>query len=82
VTRAVKVLHRDTPGLGSTLYGDAELRFRLEAQLGDRLNHPHIVRVYDFSELPEALVLVMEYASGGSLSDRLAQARKAKQPGM
>ena len=34
VARAVKVLKRDTPGLGSRDYSEAQARFQLEAQLG------------------------------------------------
>jgi serine/threonine protein kinase len=36
--RAIKVLHRDEPGLGSTQYQDYQQRFRLEAQLGAKIN--------------------------------------------
>ena len=32
--RAIKVLRRDAPGIGSTIYANAQQRFMLEGQLG------------------------------------------------
>lgn len=78
--RALKALHRDAPGVGSTAFHDHRLRFRLEAQLGARIEHPHVVRVYDLEEMEDLLVLVMEYAPGGSLQARLDEARAKHQP--
>ena len=79
--RAVKVLHRQAPGVGSTQMHLYRERFTLEAQLGARLDHPHIIRVYDFiAEGEEALYLVMEYAPGGSLYQRLEEVRDGKRP--
>lgn len=73
--RAIKILRKDAPGLGSTEYSNIQARFQLEAQLGARLDHPNIIRVYDFEQDGETLILVMEYAQGGSLAERLASAR-------
>ena len=74
--RALKILRKDAPGLGSTEYGDFKARFQLEAQLGARLgDHPNIIQVHDFEQDGETLILVMEYAQGGSLSERLAKLR-------
>lgn len=42
-------------------------RFRREALILSRLNHPHIVQLYDFWDRPEGLFLVMEYVEGISL---------------
>ena len=61
--RAIKVLRRDAPGIGSTEYDDCRKRFRLEAQLAAQIDSPHVVRVYDFEEGEDLLALVMEYAS-------------------
>jgi len=69
--RALKVLRKDAPGLGSAEFGDYEERFTLEAQLGDQINHPNIVRVYDFERADDTLILVMEYCAGGSLLERI-----------
>jgi WD40 repeat protein len=71
VDRAVKVVSADTPGVGSSVLDDFRARFRLEAQLGARVDHPHVIRIYDFEEAEGRLYLVMEYASGGSLARRL-----------
>ncbi|MGE3843337.1 MAG: serine/threonine-protein kinase [Vicinamibacterales bacterium] len=44
-----------------------------EARAVARLNHPHIVQVYDVIEFRERVCLVEEYVKGSSLSDRLRQ---------
>ncbi|MEV0638511.1 serine/threonine-protein kinase [Streptomyces sp. NPDC050619] len=46
----------------------AASRFRLEAQTAGRLNHPHVVGVYDFGEYEGRLFLVMELVEGDSLA--------------
>lgn len=71
--RAVKVLRQGMPGVGSTAYSDYRQRFQLEAQLGARVEHPHVIRVYDFEQDGDMLILVMEYAPGGSLDDQLRE---------
>lgn len=54
---------------------DEELlaRFRSEAQAVAKLCHPHIVRVYDFTQEGDWYYLAMELISGGSLSELLAK---------
>ena len=83
VPRAIKVLRHDAPGVGSTLFGDAQARFLLESRLGARLNspvaNPHLLLVYDCQVSEEVCLLEMEYASGGSLAARLQAARDANQ---
>ena len=78
--RAIKVLRKDAPGLGSTEYGEYQDRFKLEAQLGAKLNHPNIIQVHDFEMNGEDLLLVMEYAAGGNLSKRIEQAKQSGTP--
>jgi serine/threonine-protein kinase len=46
-------------------------RFRLEARTIARLQHPHILPLYDYGDENGVLYLVMAYADGGSLSDRI-----------
>lgn len=46
-------------------------RFRLEARTIARLQHPHILPVYDYGDEDGVLYLVMAYVRGGSLADRL-----------
>lgn len=62
---AVKLLHTD--GLEQVSATDAE-RFRLEAQTAARLNHPHVVGVYDFGSQDGRLYLVMELVDGWTLA--------------
>jgi serine/threonine-protein kinase len=58
-------------------------RFLQEARAIARLRHPHLVQLYEFGEVPAASgaasqpYLVLEYVSGGSLSDVL---RSSPQP--
>ena len=73
VTRALKVLRRDAPGVGSSDVESYRRRFQLEAQLGAHIDDPHVIRVYDYFEEGGRLVLVMSYADGGSVADRLGR---------
>lgn len=47
-------------------------RFRQEALLLARLQHEHIVRIYDVGEINRRPYLVLEYIDGGSLADAIA----------
>jgi formylglycine-generating enzyme required for sulfatase activity len=78
--RAIKVLRWEDPGVGSTYYRMCRERFHLEAQLGEKLKNPYIVPVYDFEQDEETLILVMEYAAGGSLQTRIEGVRASKKP--
>ncbi|MCI0709028.1 MAG: protein kinase [Chloroflexi bacterium] len=49
-------------------------RFRREAQIVARLDHPNIVSVYDFSEIEEQPYLVMKLVEGRTLKTRMRQA--------
>ncbi len=63
---AVKVLQ---PGLSSD---EAFLkRFGAEARSVASLNHPHVLRVFDWGEDADGPYLVLEYLGGGSLRDLL-----------
>ena len=46
-------------------------RFESEAQVVARLEHPHIVPLYDYWREPDSAYLVMRYLRGGSLRDRI-----------
>ncbi|WKD50413.1 serine/threonine-protein kinase [Microbulbifer spongiae] len=62
--------------LRSDLKGDsAEARFRREAQLLARLNHPNIVRLYDVLEDGTRTALVMELVEGVTLREWMREHR-------
>ena len=48
-------------------------RFEAEAQVVARLEHPHIVPLYDYWREPSVAYPVMRYLRGGSLDSRLKQ---------
>jgi serine/threonine protein kinase len=54
-------------------------RFELEAQLVARLEHPHIVPLYDYWREPDGAYLVMRFLRGGSLRDALRHGPLAPQ---
>jgi WD40 repeat protein/serine/threonine protein kinase len=47
------------------------VRFRLEAELAARVQHPNIVQVYEVGSYQGRPFLVLEWVAGGSLADRL-----------
>ena len=49
-------------------------RFEAEAQLVARLEHPHIVPLYDYWREPDRACLVLRYLRGGTLEARLTKA--------
>jgi serine/threonine-protein kinase len=62
---AVKVLH---PELGASIGGD---RFEREIRVAGRLQHPHILGMYDSGVADGLLYYVMPFVTGESLRDRL-----------
>ena len=67
---ALKVLH---PELAATLGPE---RFLREIRLAARLQHPHILSVYDSGETGGRLWFTMPYIAGESLRDRLRRERQ------
>ena len=66
---AIKVLRIDQ--FPPALLGGLRKRFSREARLLARLDHPHIVPIYDYGEWEGAPFLVMGYMPGGSLKAML-----------
>lgn len=50
-------------------------RFEREARAAAKLQHPHILPVYDYGQQDGITYLVMPYITGGSLAQVIAQAR-------
>jgi WD40 repeat protein/tRNA A-37 threonylcarbamoyl transferase component Bud32 len=48
-----------------------ELRFRLEAELAARVQHPNIVQVYEIGNYQGRPFIALEWIEGGSLANRL-----------
>ena len=65
---ALKVLHPAFKGDPGFL-----ARFQREARVVARLEHPHIVPIYDFSDHESQPYLVMRYIEGDTLKARLAR---------
>jgi WD40 repeat protein/DNA-binding SARP family transcriptional activator len=63
---AVKVIH---PRLANN--PEFIRRFEAEAQLVARLEHPHVVPLYDYWREPDGAYLVMRFLRGGSLQEAL-----------
>jgi serine/threonine-protein kinase len=54
-------------------HGDLVSSLLNEAVTVARLNHPHIVAVYDVEDLPEATFIAMEFVEGQSLADQMSE---------
>jgi serine/threonine protein kinase len=70
---AIKVLHKDFVTDASFL-----ARFKREAQLIAKLDHPNIVPGYDFFEYDGQPILVMKYIQGETLKERLQRGPLSK----
>ena len=68
---AVKLLHAALADDESFLR-----RFRAEAQAAAALNHPNVMRVFDWGEDEDGPYLVLEHLGGGSLRDVLDSGRR------
>lgn len=71
---AIKVLHSHLAE-----GDDFRARFEREARAIAKLQHRHIVQVYDFDLEDDFIYMVMEFIGGGNLKLKLEQAYKQKQ---
>ncbi len=69
--RAVHIVARDMPGVDDLTVRSFRERCALAAHLGALLDHPNVLKVFGMEESEGEIGLVMEYAPGGSLQDRL-----------
>jgi WD40 repeat protein/DNA-binding SARP family transcriptional activator len=65
---AIKAIHAELAN-----QPDFVRRFEREAQLVARLEHPHVVPLYDYWREPDAAYLIMRFLRGGSLEDLLRE---------
>jgi serine/threonine protein kinase len=72
---AIKLVHR-----GTIAQEDVLARFRQEAEISARLNHPNVIMVFDVGEEQDfGPFMAMEFADGEVLSDVLARAPMAQE---
>lgn len=64
---AIKVINR------AKLDADDEASIFQEARVMQRLNHPNIVKMFDFYEEPQNFYMVLECIEGGELFDRIVK---------
>ncbi|MBZ0287459.1 MAG: serine/threonine protein kinase, partial [Anaerolineae bacterium] len=67
---AVKVIHRSVATDAASLE-----RFQREARLVTRLEHPHLLPIYDYDGAHDPPYIVMRYLESGTLKDVLDQGR-------
>ncbi len=68
---ALKVLAR-----GHAAFPNLALRFRREAEVASRLEHPGICTVYEAGEADGVAYIAMRYLEGESLEERIAKSRR------
>jgi serine/threonine protein kinase len=65
---AIKILHTEIEG------ADIIARFKREAEIAAKLNHPNIVGVVDYNVAPDGMpYLVLDYLEGETLAERIAR---------
>ncbi|MEZ4868489.1 MAG: protein kinase [Caldilineaceae bacterium] len=72
--RAIKIMHPQFAG-----QPDFRQRFLQEARTADKLDHPGIVKVWDFDEARGYLYIVMEFIPGGNLQQFLEKLYQQRQ---
>jgi serine/threonine-protein kinase len=72
----VKILHSQWAQVAEVVE-----RFRREAQVTQKIDHPHVAKIFDYTELDDGVpCIVMEYLPGQSLREQLERARIPPQP--
>jgi len=69
--------------LGAQFAADrvARARFQREARTAAQVSaHPNVVTIYDIGEHEDDAFIVMEYFAGGTVADRLREARERGEP--
>jgi serine/threonine-protein kinase len=72
---AIKILHTEIED------ADVVARFKREAEIAAKLNHPNIVGVIDYNVAPDGMpYLVLDYLEGETLAQRIARGPLALEP--
>lgn len=58
---------------GRRIHAEELLRFRREAGVVARFQHPHIVQLFEFLEFDGQPYCVLEFVAGGNLAERLKE---------
>ncbi|HYI00010.1 protein kinase domain-containing protein, partial [Hyalangium sp.] len=72
---AIKLLRTDKPHAEGRTVGQA--RLQREAQAMARLNHPHVISVYDVGTLGEGVFVAMEFVDGTTLKKWVKEKSRA-----
>uniref|UniRef100_A0AAF5PNR0 Tyrosine-protein kinase n=1 Tax=Wuchereria bancrofti TaxID=6293 RepID=A0AAF5PNR0_WUCBA len=67
---AIKTLH------SGNISADERIKFLREANLMLKLSHPNIIKFYGVATLKDPIMIVMEFASGGSLLTRVQNTKR------
>ena len=68
---AIKIIRSDL--FGKSVLNQILKRFEREAKALARLDHPHIIKVFDYGEYQGSPFLVMQYIQSGTLKQRLGK---------
>ncbi|MBL8670943.1 MAG: protein kinase [Alphaproteobacteria bacterium] len=71
---AIKAVQRG--GIDESEYAQALGRFKREAQIAGRLNHPNVVSIFDFGEHGDVAFMAMEFVEGRTVKDLIGKGEK------
>jgi eukaryotic-like serine/threonine-protein kinase len=71
--RMLRVYSRSADNVTEEIYRKVNDEFQAAVRLSAQISHPNLLQVFDCDSSAELLTLVMEYAPGGSLAERMAK---------
>ena len=72
IRRAIKTIHKHR-------IGDVDA-FKTEVEIMKMMDHPNVIKLFEYYENAHDMYLVMELCSGGDLFDRIIEERKFSEP--